>query len=108
MKLSSLNSGDINDADEKTKTGSINMYAMLEVALFNLIYLIYNVIYSENCGQPGRFSYNQFPQLNLLTEIYIVKVYNLQLKIKISPNLHLYLLLCCQALKLTINISVNN
>ena len=54
-------------------------------------------IYSENWGQPGRFAYNQFPQLYLLTEIYIVKVYDLQLKIDISPNLHLYLLLCCQA-----------
>ena len=54
-------------------------------------------ICSENWGQPGCFAYNQFPQLYLLTEIYIVKVYNLQLKIEISTNLHLYLFLCCQA-----------
>ena len=41
-------------------------------------------IFQENWGQPGCFAYNYFPQLLLLTEIYIVKLYDKHLKFEIS------------------------
>ena len=29
-------------------------------------------MFPENSGQPGRFAYNNFPQLKLLTKLYMV------------------------------------
>ena len=40
-------------------------------------------MFQEKWGQPGRFAYNYFPQLLLLTEIYIVKLYDKHFKISI-------------------------
>ena len=40
--------------------------------------------FQENWGQPGCFAYNYFPQLLLLAEIYIDKLYEKHLKFEIS------------------------